>query len=102
MVFTTLIASAELSIRHEEIHIVTANVVLRQVDNCSHQACLTMMVARLLGNITDKLGDLFKSQHGPSSESLSGYLDFVLELALEASPNDLPLTRFQAIRDRRD
>lgn len=58
MIFTTFMTSSELSLWHEEIDVVTADVVLGKIDDSRSQTSFSVMVRRVLGDITDKLGDL--------------------------------------------
>ena len=62
------------------------------------------MVTCLLGDITRKLGDLFGVLFSidPPDVLPNSYLDLALEFSLEARPNNLPLTGFQTISNRRD
>ena len=47
VVFTALVTSTELSIWQKQVDVVAADIVLCQVDDCSHQALFTVVVARL-------------------------------------------------------
>ena len=58
VVLTALVASTELSIRHEKVHVVATDVVLRKVDDGRHQTLLAVMVLGVLGYVADKLRDL--------------------------------------------
>lgn len=98
MILTALVSSTELPIRHQEVNVVTAYVVLSQVNDGHHKTLLSVVVRRFLRDIPDELRDLSPVM----SESLRTskyvvYLDFALQLALEATPDDFPLSRFETI-----
>ena len=58
VVLATLITGTELTVRHEQVHVVTADEVLRKVDDGSHQTLLAVVVGGNLRDVTDKLCDL--------------------------------------------
>lgn len=60
------------------------------------------MVCRVLGDVTDQLRNLDNREFNDAMPMGDMYLDFSLELALEARPNDLALTRLETVDNRGD
>lgn len=79
-------SSTVLTVRAQQVHVVGANERLRQVNNGTGQALLSVVVGGLLRDVTDELRNL----------------DFGLHLALEATKYDFALTRLQTVYYRRD
>mmetsp|Transcript_30710 Transcript_30710/g.64371 ORF Transcript_30710/g.64371 Transcript_30710/m.64371 type:complete len:251 (-) Transcript_30710:1669-2421(-) len=86
MILSTHTPCTKLTARVKKINIVTAGVTLRHADDCSLKAHVTMMVGRVLSNVTCKLGNL----------------DFSLQLLLEASIQHLALRWLEAVKDVRN
>jgi transglutaminase-like putative cysteine protease len=60
------------------------------------------MVGGMLGDVTDELSNLGTVNPAYKCAMLETHLDFLLEFTLEATPNNLPLTRLQPIYYRRN
>jgi hypothetical protein len=58
MVFASCITGTILTIWLEQVQIVRANVVLGQIDNGRHERLFTVVVCRMLRNITNELSNL--------------------------------------------
>lgn len=84
MIFTAHVARSVLTIRQQEVHIVRPDVILSEVDDSHGQRGFTVVVRCDFRNITDELSDF----------------DLFLELAFEATPDNLSLTWFETIRYR--
>ena len=100
VVLASLVSGTELPVRHQEVKVVAADIILSQVDNCHGQTLLSVVVGGMFGDITDELCHLQQpSVTIPELRILPDgpYLDLLLEFLLEAPPDDLPLTGFKAI-----
>src|SRR5210317_838598 len=86
VVFTTHSPGSKLSRGVEKVHVVASDIRLSHVDNRSSERHLTVMVCRVLSNVSCQLGNL----------------DFILELLFEASIQHLTLGWFETIHDVRD
>ena len=58
MVLATLIAGTILAVWGEQSNIVASHIILRQIDNGLRKRNFTVMVYRVFGYVTNKLGDL--------------------------------------------
>ena len=85
-ILATHASRAKLSVRHEQIHIVTAAKVLRETDDRHGQSLIAMVIRRMLGHIALELMDL----------------DFCLELALKTTKDHLPLSWLESIDNTGD
>mmetsp|Transcript_129512 Transcript_129512/g.415176 ORF Transcript_129512/g.415176 Transcript_129512/m.415176 type:complete len:229 (-) Transcript_129512:1674-2360(-) len=86
MVLATLEPSPELAGGHQQVEVVRAHEILRKIDDGVLQRHLAVVVGSLLGDVTDKLGNLNVS----------------LELLLEGAVDDLALRRLEAVHHARD
>ena len=73
MLRQTLQTSAELALWLEVVDVVASNIVLREVDDGAGKTDFTVVVARVLGNVTSKLCNL----------------ELLFQIALEARVEDL-------------
>ena len=100
MVLASLISGSELSVGQQEVEVVTADVILSQVNDRHCQTLLPMVVSGVFRDVADELSHLqqwsvtVQEPYNPPNESC---LDFLLEFPLEATPDDLPLTGFETV-----
>jgi hypothetical protein len=86
VIFASDSARTELTERLEQVHIIRANVVLRQFDNRLHERDFAVVIGRHFGNGTGKLCDF----------------NFRLVLALEARPENFSLAGLETVRAARN
>lgn len=86
MIFATLQTGTELSVGQKWIDVVVTNKVLSHAYDCTGQARFAVVVGSCFGDVTDELG----------------HLCFTLQVPLEATKQDLALTRLEAIDNRGD
>lgn len=60
VVFPALVARAVLTVRHEEVQVVRADVVLGEVDYGLCEGLFAVVVGCVFGDVADELGDLVK------------------------------------------
>lgn len=59
MVFPALVARTVLAVRHEEVQVVGADVVLGEVDDGLGEGLFAVVVGCVFGDVADELGDLW-------------------------------------------
>mmetsp|Transcript_10187 Transcript_10187/g.28817 ORF Transcript_10187/g.28817 Transcript_10187/m.28817 type:complete len:406 (-) Transcript_10187:349-1566(-) len=85
-ILATLQPGSELPRWEQQVHVVGPNVVLGQANNGAGKTLLSVVVRRVLRDVSRELGDL----------------DVGLEVALEPTVHDLPLAGLEAIEDTRN
>lgn len=55
VVLASLVSGTELSVWHQEVKVVTTNVILSEINNCHGQALLSVVVGGVFGDIADEL-----------------------------------------------
>ena len=58
MVLSALVTRAVLSVRQEQIQVVTPDIVLRKIDDRHRQTLFAVVIRGVLGDISDQLRDL--------------------------------------------
>ena len=105
VVLTSLVSSSELTVWQQEIEVVTANVILGQVNNRHGQTLLSVVIGCVFRDVTDKLCHLqWCSVTGRElcSTQNRSHFDFLLEFPFETTPDNLPLTGLETIAYGRD
>jgi hypothetical protein len=102
VVFATLVASTILAIRLQQVNVVAADIGLGQIDDRLGQADFTVMVCGVFSNVTNKLSDLRLIREKKVANGSGTYFDFLLHVALEATPHNFPLTRLESIGNGRN
>ena len=97
------IPSTKLSNRLKQIHVITSDISLGQVDNGRAQGLFTVMVGRLLRHITSQLSNL-KSEvevnhRELATKSHDKHLQFLVKLSFEAAKQNLSLTGLESIHN---
>mmetsp|Transcript_18977 Transcript_18977/g.13770 ORF Transcript_18977/g.13770 Transcript_18977/m.13770 type:complete len:201 (-) Transcript_18977:715-1317(-) len=84
--FSSLISCTELTVGHEQVHVIRANIVLGHSDNGGAEGLLSMVIRRVLSHIPRQLR----------------HFNLVFEFPLEAGEEDLALARFESVAERGD
>ena len=58
VVLSALIARPVLSVREQQVQVIASDIVLCQVDNGHRQTLFTVVICRMLRDISNQLGDL--------------------------------------------
>lgn len=93
--------STELTVRIERVEVVAADKFLRETDDGHVETHVTVVVRRVLCDVSRELSDLDHASASPTSMGAGrADLDLRLELALEAREEHLALSGLEAIDDR--
>lgn len=107
-IFPALESRTKLAVRVEDVQVVRADKVLREADDRALKRDVAVVVRRVLRDVTGELADLQEERlsvcalGGREGTRRATRLDFVLQLALEATEEDLALTGLEAVDYGRD